>query len=165
MNGMKKVTPLLLIGLLAGCLLAPVAVAVSDRELHEADKPVLVERDVEVTPVRAARESESEDKPHAVSLGEFEITAYCPCPLCCGKDPGDPEYGITATGTRATAERTVAVDPDVIPLGSVLYIGGYRYIAEDVGGAIQGNIIDIYMESHDKALEFGRQKQTVYIFK
>lgn len=58
----------------------------------------------------------------------------------------------------------VAVDPSVIPLGTRLYIPGYGYaIADDIGGAIQGNRIDLAFESRSEALQFGRQKITVYI--
>lgn len=65
------------------------------------------------------------------SAGEFRIYHYCPCELCTGKKPGDRGYGITATGTVATEGRTVAVDPDVIPIGSEVFINGVIYIAED----------------------------------
>lgn len=103
--------------------------------------------------------------PHSTNLGEFKLTAYCACSECCGKSVWDPNYGITATGTVCEEGRTVAVDPEVIPMGSVLYIGGNRYIAEDVGGAVQGRHIDIYFESHEDALEFGVQWADVYIWR
>ena len=99
--------------------------------------------------------------PEIVNLGEFKITHYCPCPLCCGEWAD----GITYTGTQATEGRTVAVDPDVIPLGSTIEIAGQQYIAEDIGAAIQGNRIDIYMTSHDAALEAGVNYSEVYILK
>jgi 3D (Asp-Asp-Asp) domain-containing protein len=58
----------------------------------------------------------------------------------------------------------VAVDPRVIPLGSRLYIRGYGYaIADDIGGAIKGNRIDLGYENRSDALQFGVQKVTVYI--
>lgn len=91
-------------------------------------------------------------------LGEYEITAYCACEECCGKTDG-----ITATGTKATAGRTIAVDPDIIPYGTEVIIGGHSYIAEDCGGAIKGNRIDIYFNSHDEALEYGRQTADVFL--
>lgn len=57
----------------------------------------------------------------------------------------------------------VAVDPRVIPLGTRLFIKGYGFaIADDVGGAIKGNRIDLAFESRDEALRFGVQKVTVY---
>ncbi|PTX65039.1 3D (Asp-Asp-Asp) domain-containing protein [Melghirimyces profundicolus] len=69
----------------------------------------------------------------------------------------------TATGT--TPHRgTVAVDPDVIPLGTEMYIPGYgRGVAEDTGGAVNGNIIDLFFESEEEAIQWGRRNVTVYI--
>ncbi len=91
-------------------------------------------------------------------LGTFTVTHYCPCYACCKKTDG-----ITFTGTQATEGRTVAVDPDVIPLGSTVIIDGQEYIAEDVGGAIKGNRIDKYMDSHQEALNAGVVQAEVYI--
>ena len=102
---------------------------------------------------------------HSENLGEFVLTAYCPCFECCGKFEEDPWYGITASGTKATENHTVAVDPEVIPLGSILYINGVRYVAEDVGGAIEGNHVDIFFNDHQKALEFGVQQADVFIWR
>jgi 3D (Asp-Asp-Asp) domain-containing protein len=79
-------------------------------------------------------------------------TAYCPCVKCCGKS-----YGITASGVKAKANHTVAVDRKVIPLGTHIIYNGKEYVAEDTGGAIKGNKIDIYFDSHEEALKFGRQ--------
>lgn len=104
-----------------------------------------------------------EPTPTLFELGEFKLTAYCACKRCCGKGPNDPYYGITATGTTATAGRTIAVDPSVIPYGTEVVINGHTYIAEDCGGAIKENRIDIYFETHEDALNFGVQYATVYI--
>ena len=87
------------------------------------------------------------------SLGTFRVTAYCSCPECCGQWAD----GITYTGTEATPDRTVAVDPTVIPLGSTVLIDGQEYVAEDVGGAIKGARIDIFFPTHQAALQFGVQ--------
>lgn len=58
----------------------------------------------------------------------------------------------------------VAVDPNYIPLGTRLYIDGYGYaIADDIGGSIQGNIIDLAFDSRDEALQFGRRTVTVHV--
>ncbi len=92
-------------------------------------------------------------------LGEFEATAYCPCEKCCGKSDG-----ITATGTVATEGRTIAVDPSVIPYGTAVYIDGLgEFVAEDTGGAIKGNRVDVFFADHQDALDFGRQTVTVWI--
>ena len=112
-----------------------------------------------------------EDKPAEESaeltigepLGEFKLTAYCPCVKCCGKSDG-----ITATGTTATEGRTIAVDPAIIPYGSTvtLYFAdgtSHTYTAEDCGGAIKGNRIDVFFDSHQAARKFGVQTAYVYV--
>jgi 3D (Asp-Asp-Asp) domain-containing protein len=91
-------------------------------------------------------------------IGEFTITYYCSCDICCGKNDG-----VTYSGTHATEGRTIAVDPEVIPLGSVVIINGAEYIAEDVGGAIKGNRIDVFINSHTRALEAGIGQAKVFI--
>lgn len=81
----------------------------------------------------------------------FTITAYCGCEKCCGKTDR-----ITATGTYAVEGVTIAVDPAVIPYNSLVDIEGIgTFIAEDCGGAIKGNKIDIYFKQHEDALKFG----------
>ncbi|MCR4764207.1 MAG: 3D domain-containing protein [Lachnospiraceae bacterium] len=95
-----------------------------------------------------------------VDLGTFTLTAYDPCIQCCGKTDG-----ITATGTKGFTGRTVAVDPAVIPYGSRLLIGGYVFIAEDTGGAIKGKHIDIFMDTHDVAMQFGRREDQVLLIR
>ena len=96
------------------------------------------------------------------SIGDFVLTAYCPCPICCGVY-SNMENPTTASGTRATAGRTIAADTSVLPFGTEVVINGQVYTVEDRGGAIQGNRIDVYFNSHQDALQFGRQIATVYI--
>ena len=103
------------------------------------------------------------EEPELVSLGIYTITAYCACERCCGKSPDDPLYGITATGTTATEGRTIAVDPLVISYGTVVYIDGQAYVAEDCGGGIRGNQIDIYFDDHETARQWGVQEREVWI--
>lgn len=93
-----------------------------------------------------------------VSLGTFKTTAYCPCRSC------SEGYGrLTKTGTQATASRTVAVDPRVIPLGSHLLIDGVEYIAEDVGGGVKGKHIDIFYNTHSETRDHGVERSEVYL--
>lgn len=83
-------------------------------------------------------------------IGNFKITHYDPCATCNGSWGNK-----TALGTRLTPYRTIAVDPKVIPLGSKVEIQGKTYIAEDTGGAIKGNRIDICVGSHSEAMQKG----------
>lgn len=92
------------------------------------------------------------------SLGIFHITYYCPCEKCCGKGA----TGTTASGTKATAGRTIATDPSVIPKGTQVVIEGHTYTAEDTGGAIKGKRIDIFVDDHQEALRLGTKDVEVF---
>lgn len=102
-----------------------------------------------------------EDIPKLTELGIFKLKAYCGenRPHICN----DGDSTETATGTTPKAGRTVAVDPSVIPYGTELYINGNYYIAEDCGGSIKGNVIDIYFDTHEEALDFGVQYAKVFL--
>lgn len=103
-------------------------------------------------------EAESAETAGWTSAGIFKVTHYCNCEHCQG------EYiGMTATGTAPKAGRTIAVDPDKIPLGSVVKIDGQEYVAEDTGGAIKGNRVDIFVTDHDEAVTKGIKEETVYL--
>ncbi|MCJ7690823.1 MAG: 3D domain-containing protein, partial [Clostridiaceae bacterium] len=97
-------------------------------------------------------------------------TAYNADYQSTGKNPGDPAFGITCTGATATRNTsgfsTVAVDPRVIPLGTKMYIEGYGYgIAEDVGGAIKGNRIDLFYNTRSESMNWGSRNVNVYVLK
>lgn len=87
-----------------------------------------------------------------------EATAYCPCVKCCGKSDG-----ITASGVKAVEGVTIAADTRVFPIGTKIDINGHIYTVQDTGGAIKGNRIDIYFNSHAEALKFGRQTIKVHV--
>lgn len=75
---------------------------------------------------------------------------------------------VTATGTRPRRNpnglSTVAVDPRVIPLGSKLYIDGYGYaVAEDTGGAVKNNIVDVFLNTRQECINWGRRNVKVTI--
>ena len=93
-------------------------------------------------------------------LGNYKLTYYCSCELCC-----DVETGITATGTPVVEGQTIAVDPSVIPYGTQVIINGHVFTAEDCGGAIKGNRIDIYVNDHDRANALGVNYADVYLVK
>ena len=80
----------------------------------------------------------------------YKVTAYCSCAKCCGAHAS----GYTSSGTKATAGRTVAASGQ-FSFGTKLLINGQEYVVEDRGGAIKGNKIDVYMNSHAEALAWG----------
>lgn len=87
-----------------------------------------------------------------------------------GYDPSPRTIGPGATGRTATGMKAVygvvAVDPKVIPLGSLVFVEGYGFaIASDTGGAIKGHRIDLCFESRAKALAFGRRDVTVHVLR
>ena len=105
-------------------------------------------------------------------LGEFRITAYCSCSKCCDQwadkrpvDENGNEIVIGASQEVLIPSYSIAVDPKVIPYGTVVVIDGKEYIAHDCGGAIKGNRIDVYFDSHQSALEFGIKYAEVFILK
>ena len=96
-----------------------------------------------------------------VYMGNFKLTQYC-CEEyehICGTG-----NGITATGTKVTAGRTIAVDPSVIPYGTRVYIEGFGWrVAEDCGGAVDGKHIDIAAPTHQEALSIGTRNGGVWM--
>ena len=88
-----------------------------------------------------------------IKLGNFKLTFY-----------GDDT--ITATGKKPQINHTIAVDPRVIPLGSKVYIEGMgTYYAEDTGGAIKGNILDVFVRTEAEANQLGIRYADVYLYK
>ena len=152
----------LILAALTGC----VALAISVKATEEPTTPTVDEPAVfdtgrlpgDDTP---AQEPLRLDQAHV--LEGVTITHYDVCSKCCGKTDG-----ITASGAHATPYSTVAVDPSVIPLWADVLVdygdgaGLRRYWAEDTGGAIKGNRIDLCVGSHAEAQQLGRRTATVY---
>ncbi|TFD95978.1 hypothetical protein E2491_12210 [Jeotgalibacillus sp. R-1-5s-1] len=122
----------------------------------------------------ASRLASSEDKviPRHVKDNPKKVvtaTGYTAGEESTGKNPGDPLYGITFSGVEVTRDHysTIAADPKVFPIGSILYIPGYGYgVVADTGSAIKGNIIDLYYDTVDEVFnEWGKQKVEVYVLK
>lgn len=93
-----------------------------------------------------------------VSLGLFKTTAYCPC-YSCSEGWGRQ----TSTGALAASGHTIAVDPRVIPYGSKIMINGTVYTAEDKGGGVKGNHIDIYFNTHGETRQYGTRRVEVFL--
>ena len=124
-------------------------------------KPVVVVKTSKTSPTTAkvSRNVASKagvDFDYKKVLKNVSMTAYS------SEEPGIGTR--TASGTRVTEGRTIAVDPDIIPMGWWVYIEGLGFRrAEDTGGAINGNKIDVYYDSLSNARSFGRKSRTVYV--
>ena len=103
----------------------------------------------------------SEQPKHSAT---FKVTYYCGCSKCCGKwSSGSESEATGAAGTKLKPFYSVAVDRKVIPLGTILTDeNGNEYKAEDTGGAIKGNRIDIFTGNHQEALNQGVKEITFY---
>ncbi len=97
----------------------------------------------------------------------FEATAYCACTICCGPNA----IGRTANGSVPQAYYTVAADNNLYRFGTVFYLDHFKnspnngwFEMQDTGGAIKGNRLDIYFDSHYEALQFGRRNVEVLVY-
>lgn len=109
-------------------------------------------------------------EPKYISLGEFKLTAYCPCIKCCGEwnheHPQNQYEGFiqkTASGTVPKENHTIAADWSKLPKGTKVLINDIEYVVEDKGRGVKGNHIDIYFKDHQEALVFGVQYAEVFI--
>lgn len=105
----------------------------------------------------------------ATKIESVTVSHYCICKRCCGKDESHPAYGITASGRKAMPGTSVAVDPEVIPMGATViadYGDGtlHYYRADDTGAAIKGaHRIDLCAEDHETALQLGLKTATIWV--
>lgn len=137
---------------------------VNEEVIYEKGKPVHVHKigrtiitPMKPTIIRTGVSSMEMAKSHGQvkQVLTMEATAYLPT------DGGGD--GITASGIQAK-HGVVAVDPNVIPLGTKLYIPGYgEALAADTGGDIVGSRIDVVMEDYGEAMQFGRRTVEVYV--
>jgi len=146
-------------------------------EIREAENTIPIEKKV-VQTVKVEKEKEAvKIKPKALTAESkkeelipddtwetYTITAYENGVKSTGKRPGDKGYSITKSGEKTVEGITAAGDLSKLPIGTVVYIEtlGYRTIL-DSGSKVKGNHIDVFMESYDECMEFGRQKLRVKI--
>ncbi len=154
----KKALYIFITAMILSIMMAPCAYAknrlTGRKAINAAD--VIVKTEDESASDTVA--SPSDAAPSCVSLGSFITTAYCPCDSCSGG------WGrSTCTGAVATANHTIAVDPNVIPYGTKVLIDGVVYTAEDRGGAVKGNHIDIFFDSHEQTHLYGKRNVEVFL--
>ncbi len=105
----------------------------------------------------------NEDKPYVkltgneTLLGEFTVTGYCGCDTCSGG------HNLTYSGTVPKANHTLSADLTILPIGSKVWIDGIIYTVEDMGGNVNGNIVDIFYDNHEDAISHGTTTSEVYL--
>ena len=127
------------------------------REAAEAAKAAASGEKEESRESHSSGSAETAEHGSGRDLGQFKLTAYCPCYQC------SEGWGrMTSSGRLAQERHTIATDPSVIPEGTRVEINGVVYTAEDIGGGVRGNHIDIFYESHEECLQFGVRYAEVY---
>lgn len=145
---MKKYLMGMAVGLLAvGCLLLGWQIGRDAKDTKAADLPQM---EKVMTQTRQKNAAQTQER-------TFTVTAYCPCEKCCGAYAN----GYTATGEKAIQGVTIAADPDVLPMGTEIELDGHTYTVQDTGGAIAGNRLDLYFDSHEDALQWGVREKIV----
>ena len=152
----------------------PVTKVVEVRDIQVASRATVDRASAEVATQVASQSSANGNslaamaegrEPQVVTLNASAYTAST-----CDKSPSDPGYGITASGARATAWCTVAAGRGY-PLGTIIYIpyfanmpnGGW-FVVQDRGGAIANNKLDVYMNTYNECINFGRRNLECYIY-
>lgn len=163
----RMFTVALLVGLAIGFLLGAFTVLMLECSAEEPNQEP--SQSTEVQPTQSAipmPEVTVELEPEY--LGEFRITAYCSCEICCGKWAENRPDGIVygASGEPLVAGVSCA---SPLPFGTVVEIEGVgTYIVQDrtsswVVDKYGENLIDIYFDDHEAAREFGLQYHDVYL--
>lgn len=154
----EKTTYILMLTLVFATIAVPIACAIDERNETSQRVELICPDDV----------TAEYTKPQISYLGEYKVTAYCSCEICCeqyGKnrpvDKNGNEIVYTASGKVAKQGVTIAADKS-IPFGTQLIVNGQAYIVQDRGGAVKKNCLDIYFESHEEALKWGVQWLDVY---
>lgn len=161
---LKEAVKNLLFGILVGCVFFGILFFLAEPHLNKSDvccgKQIIETQNKQSEkPPKVVLEAVERKRKNYV--GEFLLTAYC------GENYehvcNDGDARITATGTKPKQGRTIAVDPNVIEYGTKVIIDGNVYVAEDCGGSIKGNRIDLFFDTHQQAVDFGVKRAKVYV--
>lgn len=122
---------------------------------------VIIEKDTENNNLQQELSNLKDSRYEFKYIGTYQITYYCDEryePHICGGS------GVTASGARTEVGKTIAVDPLLIPYGTEVYIEGIGYrVAQDTGGAINDNHIDVLVKTHSEALSLGTTYRDVWV--
>lgn len=143
-------------------------VAASAKQVEPAQEEAPLPQDTEANEIPIHEMSERTLSAKFDSV-EVVATGYSANYESTGKTPDHPQYGITYSGLKVQRDEdavsTIAADPDIFPLGTMLWIPGYGYgIVADTGSAIKGNRIDLYYPSAEEVYaEWGKKQLHVYV--
>lgn len=129
-----------------------------DERTHEISEAEL--EDVVVAEVKEIEEPMDDDTDELRFVNKFKLSYYDCCPQC------TDYYYIrkTASGTTPTAHRTIAADTSILPMGTHVYIDGLgEYVVEDTGSAINGYVLDVYVNNHSEIPSCGIEYRDVYV--
>lgn len=135
--------------------------AKTEAETEPGFEGIRIEEPLEIIELSASIPPEAfEEENDSSEWISFTATAYCGCEKCCGRWAKNREPGpiCGAAGTPLIANTSVAIDNTLFKFGTTFVDeAGHTYIAADTGSGVTGYHIDIYMEDHNEALQFGRQ--------
>ena len=127
------------------------------KELVTDYEAILLDKNIQITNLE--EDIDVLKKSKAKYIGQFKISYYCACEKCCGKSDA-----ITASGKKAAEGVTVAADGNLLPFGTKIYIRGLGWReVQDRGGAIKGNVLDVYVSSHDHIPPQGTYSADVWV--
>ncbi len=130
-------------------------------ESMEDMQSILDDMEVQFDDVVSTAPPEEVEPPQKATrkIGDFIVTAYCPCKSCSGG------WGTqTALGVPARVNHTIAVDPNIIPLGTTVIIDGKEYRAEDTGSSVKGYKVDMYFDSHEQIAHWPNPVKEVFVY-
>lgn len=128
-----------------------------DTDLELSEQLIVLSEDISKNPEKYNYDNSIYTDGISEYLGTYLVTSYCGCSACC-----DSATGITASGTVATPNHTLAADSS-IPFGTKLVIDGQEYVVEDRGGAVNGKHLDMFFSDHSTALNVGTRYMDVYL--
>jgi len=135
----------------------PIEMGLLREKKKNADTSENAKTEMVIVPAGEVPAPASENAPKAgSSYGTFKISGYCNCKRCSGG------HNLTYSGTVPQANHTISADLDKFPLGTKLYIDGIVYTVEDKGSSVTGNRLDIFFDSHEKALDYGVKEVEVF---
>lgn len=141
----------------------------ADAPAIEVIKPLNLANAVMDQKKPASKVKEANKKTQARKHIKVVATGYTAGVESTGKKPGHPLYGITYSGVKVRRDvvSTIAADPKVFPIGTLLYVPGYGYgVVADTGSAIKGHKIDLYFETRKQVYkQWGKRTVEVQVLK